>query len=245
MNEGSPNCDPEGSATTTPRWLRRSWGNAREIHLPLQNVNRETWLASDSWGAYERNKFSEPRGLHLPIQRMLNTDLWCSNCLLLLLQSSIEPDFPSCLLGVVFWVTRMLTSGLRVLNIPTKWKNFLLLGQMSFFFFFFSVNTIKEKQSSLWPSCNFYKDPVGECVISSVLAQGSKNLKQQMEQCYSSVWFRKQRKTHPWGVRADWPRREEKSLPLNFGSSYYMSFPPPPGPALCKLGEPGGPEVLT
>ena len=135
MNEGSPNCDPEGSATTTPRCLRRSWGNAREIHLPLQNVNRETWLASDSWGAYERNKFSEPRGLHLPIQRMLNTDLWCSNCLLLLLQSSIEPDFPSCLLGVVFWVTRMLTSGLRVLNIPTKWKNSLLLGHMSFFFF--------------------------------------------------------------------------------------------------------------
>ena len=120
VNEGSPNCDPEGSATTTPRWLRRSWGNAREIHLPLQNVNRETWLASDSWGAYERNKFSEPRGLHLPVQRMLNTDLWCSDCLLLLLQNSIEPDFPSCLLGAVFWVTRMLTPGLRVLNIPTK-----------------------------------------------------------------------------------------------------------------------------
>ena len=37
---------------------------------------------------------------------------------------------------------------------------------------------------------------------------------------------------------------EEKPRPLNFGSS-----PPPPGPALCKLGLPGGlfvlPEVLT
>ena len=32
-------------------------------------------------------------------------------------------------------------------------------------------------------------------------------------------------------------RREEKRGPRpNFGSSFYMFFPPPPGPALCKLG---------
>ena len=79
-----------------------------------------------------------------------------------------------------------------------------------FFFFFFSVNTIKEKQSSLFPSFIFNTDPVGECVISSVLCHGSKNLKWQMEQCYSSVLFKKQRKTHPWGMRAGWPKREEK-----------------------------------
>ena len=78
------------------------------------------------------------------------------------------------------------------------------------FFFFFSVNTIEEKQSSLFPSCIFNKDPVGECVISTVLSHGSKNLKRQMEQCYSSVLFRKQRKTHPRGMRAGWPKREEK-----------------------------------
>ena len=62
--------------------------------------------------------------------------------------------------------------------------------------------------------------------------------------CYSLVLFRKQRKTHPGGMRV-WPKRqktgrEESCLPslsmLNFGSSFYMFFPPPPGPALCKLG---------
>ena len=207
MNEGSPNCHPAESAATTPRWLQRSWGNALESQLPRQKVNRETWLATDSLGAYERNKFNEPRVLHLPIQRMLNTDLWCSDCLLLLLQSSIEPDFPSCLLGAVFWVTRMLTPGLRVLNIPTKWKNSLLLGQMSFFFF---SQHYQRKTKLFISSCIFNKDLVGECVISTVLSHGSKNLKRQMEQCYSSVLFRKQRKTHPRGVRACWSKREEK-----------------------------------
>ena len=43
-------------------------------------------------------------------------------------------------------------------------------------------------------------------------------------------------------------RREEKGEPGPFGSSFYMFFPPP-GPALCKLGQPGVlfvlPEVLT
>ena len=158
MNEGSPNCHPAESAATTPRWLQRSWGNALESQLPRQKVNRETWLATDSLGAYERNKFNEPRGLHLPIQRMLNTDLWCSDCLLLLLQSSIEPDFPSCLLGAVFWVTRMLTPGLRVLNIPTKWKNSLLLGQMSFFFF---QSTLSKKNKALYFLLHFQQGPCG------------------------------------------------------------------------------------
>ena len=30
----------------------------------------------DSWGAYERNEFSEPGGLHLPLQRRLNCLTW-------------------------------------------------------------------------------------------------------------------------------------------------------------------------
>ena len=37
----------------------------------------------------------------------------------------------------------------------------------------------------------------GECVIFSVLSCNSKNLKQQTDQCYSSVLFGKQRKIHP------------------------------------------------
>ena len=52
------------------QWLLRSWGNARS------KVNKETGLAQDSWGTYERNEFSEPRGLHLPIHRMLNCLPW-------------------------------------------------------------------------------------------------------------------------------------------------------------------------
>ena len=51
-------------------WLLRSWGNARS------KVNKETGLAPDSWGACERNEFSESRGLHLPIYRVLNSLTW-------------------------------------------------------------------------------------------------------------------------------------------------------------------------
>ena len=61
----SQNCDPADAATTYG--LLRSWGNARS------KVNMETGLAPHSWGAYERNEFNEPRGLHLPIYRMLNS----------------------------------------------------------------------------------------------------------------------------------------------------------------------------
>ena len=42
-----------------------------------------TWLkwlssssSSSSWAAHERKEFSEPRGLHLPIHRMLNSLTW-------------------------------------------------------------------------------------------------------------------------------------------------------------------------
>ena len=52
------------------QWLLRSWGNTRS------KVNKETRLAPDGWDAYKRNEFSEPRGLHLPIYRMLNFLTW-------------------------------------------------------------------------------------------------------------------------------------------------------------------------
>ena len=61
-----------------------------------------------------------------------------------------------------------------------------------------------------------------ECVISLVLSHHSKNLKQRMDQCYSSVLFGKQRKIHPQGMRVGRPKRqEEKRGPqLNFGSFF-------------------------
>ena len=43
------------------------------IHL---KVDRERGLAPESWGACERDEFSEPRGLHLPVHRMLNSLTW-------------------------------------------------------------------------------------------------------------------------------------------------------------------------
>ena len=48
--------------------------------------------------------------------------------------------------------------------------------------------------------------------------------------------------------RGGWRRKKERPPPQPFGSSFYMSFPPP-GLVLCKLGQPGVlsvlPEVLT
>ena len=90
----------------------------------------------------------------------------------------------------------------------------------------------------------------GEFVISSVLSRRDKNLKQRMDQCYSSVLFKKERKIHNWDVRACWPKRlkEKRGTQPNFRSSFYV-FSPPPGPALCKRGKSEVqfvlPEVLT
>ena len=54
--------------TPTLLW---SWDSLSSNHLPLLKVNKETGLDTDSWGAYERNEFSEPGGLHLPKHRMI------------------------------------------------------------------------------------------------------------------------------------------------------------------------------
>ena len=85
-----------------PRWLLRSWGDARSSHLPLPKMNKETGLAPNSWGTQERNEVREPRGWHLPIHRTLNSLTWylifdvqtaCSLCCKLLysLTSSLPP----------------------------------------------------------------------------------------------------------------------------------------------------------
>ena len=65
-----------------------------------------------------------------------------------------------------------------------------------------------------------------ECVIYSVLSGHRKNLKQWMDQCYSSVLFGKQRKIYPQGMRVGRPKRckEKRNPQLNFGSSFYMFF---------------------
>ena len=68
--EGGPPKLQSSRSCHPPEWLLRSWGNARS------KVNKGTGLAPDSWGAYERNELSEPRGLHLPIYRMLNSFTW-------------------------------------------------------------------------------------------------------------------------------------------------------------------------
>ena len=85
-----------------PWWLLRSWGNARSSHLPHLKVNAETRLAPDSWAAYGRIEFSESRGLHLPIYRMLNSLTWylifdlqtaCSLCCILMYSLLSPPAF--------------------------------------------------------------------------------------------------------------------------------------------------------
>ena len=44
--------------------------------FPSLRRTRKQDLAQDSQGAYERNEFSESRGLHLPIQRRLKSLIW-------------------------------------------------------------------------------------------------------------------------------------------------------------------------
>ena len=58
----------------TPPWLHNNWW--RVSKNARSKVNRETELAPDSGGAYERNAFNEPRGLPLPINRTLNSLTW-------------------------------------------------------------------------------------------------------------------------------------------------------------------------
>ena len=64
----------------------------------------------------------------------------------------------------------------------------------------------------------------GECVVSSLLSFLSKNLKWWMDQCYSSVLFRKQKKIHPQSVRVGQAKKQDGGPQLNFDSSFYMFF---------------------
>ena len=50
-------------------------------------------------------------------------------------------------------------------------------------------------------------------------------------------------------MRVGWPKRCEEKPPVQFCLLFLYVYSPPPEPALCKLGQPGGlfvlPEVLT
>ena len=58
-----------------------------------------------------------------------------------------------------------------------------------------------------------------------------------MDQCYSSVLFRKQKKIHPRGLRVGQPKRHREEKPLaQLWLLFLYVFSPTPEPALCKLG---------
>ena len=72
---------PHPHRTPHPRgdwWLLSCWGGGMQeaAICYFSKWTRKQYLAADNWGAYERNEFSEPRGLHLSIQRMLNSLTW-------------------------------------------------------------------------------------------------------------------------------------------------------------------------
>ena len=102
-----------------PKWLQRSWGNARS------KVNKETGLAPDSWDAYKRIEFCEPRGWQLPKHSMLHSltgylifdvQTVCSLCCKLIHSLTSSPVSWSSF----FRGTEMLSRELRILHIPTK-----------------------------------------------------------------------------------------------------------------------------
>ena len=103
-------------------------------HHTAATPNRDPWRNSGykttgSWGVYQRHDFSEPRPLHLPInkkaQNSLTWDIWFfgSNVLFLLpalcCKISLNPDSPPHLLGAVFsGLLEMLPPGLKLSFCP-------------------------------------------------------------------------------------------------------------------------------
>ena len=86
----------------------------------------------------------------------------------------------------------------------------------------------------------------GECVISSVLSHQGKNLKQGMNQCYSSVLLGKTKDNIPsrsQGRRTRKTKRREVSILLGFLLLYICFLPAEP--ALWKLDKSGGLFVLS
>ena len=89
---------------------------------------------------------------------------------------------------------------------------------------------------------------LGECVISSVLSHCSKNLKQQViVTALLQLSFICKAKENTSSRHEG--RLTEKKRGAQFWLLFLCVFSPPPEPALCKLGQPGGlfvlPEVFT
>ena len=75
VNKSSPNCHPIPEAATPQGdcWAAGGIQGATICHSLRWTKKQD--LAPDTWSAYERNVFSEPRGLHL-IHKMLNSLTW-------------------------------------------------------------------------------------------------------------------------------------------------------------------------
>ena len=133
ISDSSP---PEYSGgKRTPVWYGSNQAAATYYWEPwgTRKVKTQT-LASESWDAYERNEFSEPKLLHLPIYRKalnsLTWDIWFSlihkntfdvQTTCPLLQTSASPEsslLPSWKSSIK--TTWDATSGIYVLKISTK-----------------------------------------------------------------------------------------------------------------------------
>ena len=147
----SVNHDVTISNCSPPMWASETRGNSRRRRIPeiwqpsscnhflrelkgAQDVKKHRILAPDSWDTRERNGFSEPRLLHLPIHRnVLNSlawDVWFSvshkNTLMFRLpalccklQYNLIP--PLCpLRAVLSGLFEMAVSHVKVLKIPTE-----------------------------------------------------------------------------------------------------------------------------
>ena len=92
---------PDTAAAPSPR-----------VHLRGLRMRRHRTLAPDSWGTYQRNDFSEPRLLHLPIHRKalssLTWDVWFPLINSHLLMSRL-PGF-CCKNSCMFWLLLPLRS---------------------------------------------------------------------------------------------------------------------------------------
>ena len=101
----------------------------------------------------------------------------------------------------------------------------------------------------------------GECVISSVLSHHSKNLKWQtsvtarlqltfkQQTSISAQFYLASKGKYILKAGRQANTKEETIRGVQFWLLFSYIFPPPPEPALCKLGQPGGlfvsPEILT
>ena len=100
-----------------PRWLLRSWGNARsKMDTETGFGPRQLKCIWRKWIQWAQRLTSS----HTQNTNFLNLipDLWCSDCLLPLLQTCIWPDFSPPPWSSLLRATETLSPWLRVLNVP-------------------------------------------------------------------------------------------------------------------------------